>query len=246
MQTEFDRRQSARDPSVQSQSAPVLFEPLSEGLGFHPFAEGLPYGGAQSVVGRATPEVRPGIPAAAPARGQSDTVLAGPVRWVLPERERGEEAFDLELVLGESPQKSVHPEGLSLGYVFARVMAYGFDLSLNALLEVACALGLSWSGYVSFEFLKSWSALQSFGVVFILSGWVLIGVQEVTFQNSAGKALLGMTLAGGGRLRIALRSLLYPLALGFGGLGVLSSLLNVRKACWHDRWTQVQPIWKQR
>jgi uncharacterized RDD family membrane protein YckC len=71
--------------------------------------------------------------------------------------------------------------------------------------------------------------------------WLLLLVTEVTFMNTFGKRAFGLKLQGT-RSAAFLRAFFFVPSALFFGLGIVWSLFDRRKRCWHDHFVDSQPI----
>jgi hypothetical protein len=76
---------------------------------------------------------------------------------------------------------------------------------------------------------------------FVLFSWALITAQEIAFGTSVGKRVFGLMI-NGSTSAIFLRAFFFLPSIGFCGVGLLWSLFDKRKRCWHDVVVNVQPI----
>jgi uncharacterized RDD family membrane protein YckC len=76
---------------------------------------------------------------------------------------------------------------------------------------------------------------------FTLFNWALVTAQEIAFGTTIGKRIFGLMIQGN-TSAIFLRAFFFLPSLGFCGIGLLWSLFDRRKRCWHDVVVNVQPI----
>ena len=252
--------------SPSSDDRTVSFRPVTEGLGFHPFSDGLPY----APMGK-----NPKSDMALKPMSTSGTgaIAAGPPRPVLPKvlpkaptfptTSLGEMRGAKETLgfppsrvprisvpiakkegagLSAQPPKLILKKGSKgMAYVATRSMAYLFDISFNSLLMGGILIGLVWQGDIQLDLFLDYGVSTGTAVFFLISSWGLIALQEVFFRSSLGKYLFQLRLDGS-RLRIVLRALLFPFSVGVFSLGIVWGLLHERRSCWHDILSGIQPF----
>jgi len=200
-----------------NQQGPNLnFKPVHQGLGFHPFSDGLPYAPQG-------PLHRPKKPVAAGA------TVAGPIR-IAPTITKSSvpEALPLQV------------PSYGLSYLGLRVLAYGIDLafhlSLSALALWGLLVAMGYEATVVFE-----NGVMEMSLLSILiAGWVLMTAQEVALGSTPGKRIVGLKLQGSAAT-IFIRSFFFSLSLLFFGLGLVWALFNRQRRCWHDLAADLQP-----
>jgi hypothetical protein len=252
----------------QNANKPVRFETLTDGLGFHPFADGLPYAPAgkpsstpqapttgSGAVSAGRPQFvypSPAVTAAAkvasranvsvqiPALGSSVDETVDRIRRELETIQNG------RIVQARSNaaqiknlQSSVHVT-YGLGYSFERAFAFLLDSAFNLSI---CASILS-TALIStdIENLRTLSttAVAALGIFLFFCNWSLLAAQEIAFGTTIGKRIFGLRLDGNG-FECFVRSLFFVPSLLFGGLGIIVAIFDSRKRCWHDRMTKLQP-----
>lgn len=207
----------------------ISFKPLSEGLGFHPFSDGLPY----------APSVKQQRPAApAPARILNTQPVSKTIQPVPPQKPVV--AAQPAPIVAPQPTESVSVEARKW-YLMRRVMAYGFDwLSCGGFFAGVLSAFL-WESESFYRLLLNPSVFIVTILFFIAFNWLLITFQEVVFKTSLGKKLfkLGFQASGSALL---LRAFLFVLSAGFFGLGLFWALVDRKKRCWHDIGLGIQPV----
>ena len=107
-----------------------------------------------------------------------------------------------------------------------------------------CAAGLwaiLWRQGVQVEALLN-PSVAIVGALFLgVFNWALITAQEVAVGTSIGKRVVGLRIPGGATA-VFLRAFFFVPSLGFMGLGVLWSLFDRNKRCWHDLIVNTQPV----
>ena len=205
---------------MNPQSPTLDFKPLHKGLGFHPFADGLPY----------APQAPKPMPMPMPA-----PQIRG--------RRAGEIQKEMLRQLTPAPQAPVAlpvQVGRGLGYLTARVSAFLIDLvfhfSVSALGLMAIVAMLGEEPWVLFQS----GIFETSLFAAALCSWILMTAQEMAFGSSTGKRILGLRLQGSAA-SIFLRSFFFVLSLMFFGLGLFWALFNRERRCWHDVAADLQP-----
>lgn len=236
----------------------LSFRPLTEGLGFHPFSDGLPYAPIAK-----NPRSTLGLGA----------VQAGPPKMIVPPKmsaqvsrklpqisvpvvkrpdefpERLPSGLPLRLKISKTESQAVVDEWetnlLGYGYLLRRSFAFLMDLAITLFLFGAAVQVFVWRPDSNLELFENSSVLFVAVIFWGVFHWVFILAQEVAFKTSFGKWLLGLYLRGS-RGMITLRAVFFLPSVGFFGFGLLSSFLDSKKRCWHDRMVDFQPVEKGR
>lgn len=201
----------------------IEFRPINKGLGFHPFADGLPY----------TPPATPSAPATVRHQPRAAQVShATPPPSVEPR------------ILASMPSPApVRPApSLGMSYVFRRTAAFIVDTGLNTVL-CALALGLTvWRVQGDLTPFFSNRELQALTIVFLFAfSWALTTAQEIAFGTSIGKRMVGLRLEGS-VIALFLRAFFFWVSLGFFGIGLLWAVFSRQRRCWHDAVVDIQPL----
>lgn len=199
----------------QTTDGPIQFKPAHSGVGFHPFSNGLPYTptpGAGTFAGRPPKTVVPRVnKVPSPQKNETEALKTNPIE--------------------------LH---LDWSYLLLRLIAYGLDIISMASLTVSgfgiSLLTLKMSPWI---LLDSSLILMSIAMTAFFC-WALILIQELIFQTSLGKIIVGLRLRGSAT-SIFLRSLLFIPSFIFGGFGLFWGLFDSEKRCWHDVATDLQP-----
>ena len=228
------------------QKRDLSFRPITEGLGFHPFSDGLPYAPVVKTAAKPSAPKSFNAGSGAVSAGIATPVVRSP-RVSVPVAqnpiERPRPQSSVQKTLENLVPKTVaqfEPE-YGYGYLAARVVAYIFDSMLNISL---CATSLAiamWRINLSPESLMNPGIVLVAALFLIVFNWALITAQEVAFGTSAGKRVFGLVLEGGA-IAIFLRAFFFLPSVGFGGIGLLWALFDRRKRCWHDVAVDLQPI----
>jgi hypothetical protein len=215
----------------------IQFKALTDGLGFHPFANGLPYApnptknysqgsgaysaGQPSFVTPKTPAPRP----ATPSYTQPLRQLARAQTSVAP----------------QAPQNLLQNTAhFGFEYVMKRFLAYFVDSFLNTFMG-GTVLGLClWKQTNSFDFMMNPGILAISALFLLFFNWAIITAQEVALHTSLGKKFFGLKLEGSLGAILA-RALLFIPSIAILGLGSLWCLLDKNRRSWYDLATGVQP-----
>ena len=217
-------------PSTESSS--IDFRPLHSGVGFHPFADGLPYA--------------PAMPSRNPHTDFSKgagAIAAGAPRPVLTPRRSTPVPQAAQQPLPQAPVTLVSPaieKNFSITYPLVRTFAFAFDLGLNcALIAIFITFGLALVDVEPWFLLEP--GIFGFTALLLLAlSWALIAFQEVLLKTTVGKKIVGLKLRGSPGA-ILLRAFLFIPSCGFFCVGLLWSFFDRDKRCWHDVATDLQP-----
>jgi RDD family len=203
----------------------IQFKALSDGLGFHPFANGLPYSPpANKIQPEKKPEKKPDFSTGTGA------YTAGRPSFVYPSQVAPVAAKPLL----QTDQR------LGFEYLLKRVLAFFVDSFLNILLSSAILGFCLWSQSNNFDFMMNTGVLVISACFLIFFNWAMITSQEILFHTSIGKKLFGLRLQGSLGAILGRAVLFIPSALFFG-LGVLWAAFTKNRMTWYDAATGIQP-----
>jgi hypothetical protein len=242
----------------------IRFQPLTDGLGFHPFADGLPYAPASKKATSPTPPAAPSTGTGATAAGAprfaypsahapSPTAPRTPANPVFTSTVADPTADRIRRELDSIQSRKIEEAHrvaaqmrpmleirYGLGYSFERALAFVLDSAFNL---AVCASILS-TALISADVrnLKTLSsaAVVTVGIFLFLCNWALIAAQEVAFGTTLGKRIFGLKLSGTG-FECFTRAVLFLPSFLLGGIGIWTAVFDSRKRCWHDRMTKFQP-----
>jgi hypothetical protein len=184
------------------QKEKISFKPLHEGMGFHPFSDGLPY----------TPESKSkyqnGSGATAAGRPQFATATApslsrNPVRTARQLQTLNAEASARNTILNPSaletpsvrPAKTISSETTAMPES-SLLRRRGFAYLLDSILHAGFWLGTNLTALFLFKFQIDAEILRDhFGqfIAFLMfSQWMFIALQEVLFETTIGKAFFNL------------------------------------------------------
>ena len=207
-------------------SEKIQFKPLSEGLGFHTFPDGFPYISQK------------------PSQRLGQSREDGKIGRL---SEKGKSPFPhhpvpLSQEIKKTQTKSktqVFGPKLGLGYLIKRLLAYAIDSMVTVMILVIFA----WN---QMESLQS-EVFRNSGVVLVAAivatwvQWAQVLVQEILFKTSIGKWFLDLSFQGT-RWAIFLRAVFFIPSVGLFGIGLLWSLMDRGRQCWHDKIANLQPL----
>ncbi len=230
----------------------IHFKPLTDGLGFHPFADGLPYAptSKSQTPATGTGAVAAGRPQFMTQRKTAITVNPAPIAPAIERIRKELETLSKEKTteptfsrVPPAPLKTYVPQitvrygmGYSIQRFFAYVIDSAFNLSICAAVLSTALLSTEVEGFVFYNP----QAIAIATLFLFLCNWSLIAAQEVAFGTSLGKKIFGLKLNGTGT-EVFVRAILFIPSLIFSGLGLWIAIFDSRKRCWHDRATQIQP-----
>lgn len=228
------------------------FKPLTDGLGFHPFSNGMPYA-----------PVRPKASPTSPASATGSGAIAGgkPVFHYAPQFHPRTITAPPLAPLAPLPSHVLPSTPLapleipkSQGLLTYRLLGFITDTGINFILGLLALTLLFWKESNGvFSSLSSISSVSEsviiVGLLFLsLLNWSLITAQEVVFRTSLGKRLFNLILKDSGTsselppspLRILLRSVLCVFSMTLAGLGILWAAFDSKGRTWHDLATGIE------
>lgn len=195
------------------------FKPLSDGLGFHPFSNGMPYSARETSARPTTPKSQSGtgaVSAGAPRFVYTPRVAvpvmtpSGDTRMEIRSASTSASLPSLALPstfprTTSAPAPAITPlpntaaptarrfETTQSGVLALRLLAYFVDSCIHFLFGFFALTALAWREPVAQDLVSS--DFIGIAVVFLLVlNWALVSAQEVVFKTSFGKRLLGLTL----------------------------------------------------
>lgn len=206
------------DPT-QEQELP--FKPMSKGLGFHPFSDGLPY----------APQAGLRQPLRTLGPAGTGAEAAGPASFVPPPRQP----------VAQAPAPAPHREAPrpSVWILVQRVLAWWVDLGIHAAIVGAALIAYSSHLHVKPDGWTQWEVLVFLaGGVLVFHTFALLA-QEVAFNTSLGKQLLDLRIEGRPWAIIA-RGFIFPWTVLAAGIGLAWGLIDARHRCLHDWLTDTE------
>lgn len=237
-----------KSPKPSSHSD-ILFRPITEGLGFHPFSDGLPYApiaknprpqtpphqsSSSSQVKQGTGATAAGPPRIAQIQKPSSPLLQSPIRQI------SVPVAKLPTPLELAEQESTEESEPGFSYLFKRVMAYSVDGMISLVIGLMLLGAYLWLQNSNPDLLFNLSVITVIAGFLLVFNWFSVTIQEVVFKTSIGKRMFGLVLPGS-RFKLFLRSLFFLTSIGSFGMGLIWSLFDRQKCCWHDRFVGIQP-----
>jgi hypothetical protein len=217
----------------------IQFKALSDGLGFHPFANGLPYSPPAGKT-QDKPQEKPLLEKTPTFSNGTSAYTAGRPSFVYPKattvaaKPLAQAAPSVAKPLLQADQQ------LGFEYLMKRVLAFFVDSFLNILLSSAILGFCLWSQSNNFDFMMNSGVLIISGCFLIFFNWAMITSQEILFHTSIGKKLFGLRLQGSLGAILG-RAVLFIPSCAFFGLGVIWAAFNGNRLTWYDSATGVQP-----
>ncbi len=215
----------------------IQFKPLHEGMGFHPFSDGLPYAPESK-----TKSTHAGTGAVSAGRPQFATQSFNTSKPMGTARQMQQQAQPVAQSMGQplvqpyvQPQKqtqmqraktttntrpaTVTSHAPSDDIIRRRAFAYLMDTVIHAGFWLATNLAALYffKFQIDSEILKD--NFVHFGVFFLLSQWMFVSLQEVLFENSLGKLFFNLEFKRN-HGSLMLRSILFMGGLLFFGMGL--------------------------
>lgn len=195
----------------------LKFKPITEGLGFHPFSDGLPY----------APISKP--------RGQNigtGATIAGPPRILIRQ--------EIDTVVERDEIKNEVRSDLGFLYLIRRTLAYVVDSLVNSTVCTIAILAVAIQQDIDDKLFYSPLTLGVMGIFILFFNWAIIAAQEIVFNTTIGKRTFGLEIKGSA-LALLSRSILFNIGALLCGTGILWSLIDREKRCWHDVVMTIQP-----
>jgi hypothetical protein len=210
----------------------IQFKALSDGLGFHPFANGLPYSPPANKI-QPDQEKKPDF------SNGTGAYTAGRPSFVYPK------ATPAKPVAASAPVVAAKPllqadQTLGFEYLLNRVLSFMVDSFLNILLSSTILGFCLWSQSNNFDFMMNSGVLIISACFLLFFNWAMTTSQEILFHTSIGKKLFGLRLQGSLGAILG-RAVLFIPSAAFFGLGVVWAAFNKNRVTWYDAATGIQP-----
>lgn len=220
-----------------SEKTRLDFKPVHKGLGFHPFSDGMPYAPHSPIQ---TPQA-PKRPVSVTGTGTGATI-AGPIR-VAPQI-RGRPLHELQAPVATpltAPLTTPQVEHrFGVGYLALRMVAFAIDVAFHLAVSALALMGaMSLMGHAPLVLFES-GIIELACLFMIALSWALVTAQEVALGTTPGKRIVGLKLRGSAAA-IFMRSFFFIPSVLFMGVGLLWSLFNRERRCWHDSAADLQP-----
>lgn len=168
------------------QNEKISFKPIHEGMGFHPFSEGLPY------APQAKQESKPKPTAPAISSYGRGAVSAGAPSFATPKTTRQILQKNIQPVAAEKPKMPVNKTENNESILRKRFFAYLMD----TVIHLGFWISINLVAIFAFHFELDMALLEKnwfgFALFFIFSQWFFIAMQELLFENSLGKLFFGL------------------------------------------------------
>ena len=205
------------------------FKPLNEGLGFHPYSNGLPY--------------TPATPKREITQG-TGAVSAGRPSFAFPQTQRPiTQTISPAAAAAPCPivaKSTVLLPELGWEYLAKRSLAFFIDSFINMTLGSIALTTSLWKEGMSWDFFFSPSVFLITLSFLMFFNWALITAQEVAFGSSIGKKFFGLSLEGSAVATLVRALFFIPSSL-FLGLGVLWAVIDTNRRGFHDMISGIQP-----
>jgi hypothetical protein len=209
----------------------IQFKALSDGLGFHPFANGLPYSPpANRIQEKPQPEKN--------FSQGTGAYTAGRPSFVYPKKATPVAAPAMTVAVAKPLLQA--DQTLGFQYLLKRVLAFFVDSFINILLSSAILGFCLWSQSNNFDFMMNSGVLVISGCFLAFFNWAMITSQEILFHTSIGNKLFGLRLQGSLGAILG-RAVLFIPSFLFFGLGVIWAIFSHGKTTWYDAATGIQP-----
>lgn len=224
----------------------IEFKALTDGLGFHPFSNGLPYA---PVTPKSAP--KPSFESGTGAYSAGRPTFAMPQKAQASPQALKSEAPTQPRVQFQTqarhpvqakaqPLLPAQPPHYGFEYIAKRFLAYFVDSFLNMSLGAGGLFLVLWKQESNLESLLNPSVLLVSALFLMFFNWALITAQEVAFHTSVGKKFFGLQL-NGSLGAILMRAILFVPSTAVFGLGVLWIVFSGDGRCWHDSASGAQP-----
>lgn len=228
----------------------LKFKTVNEGLGFHPFSNGLPYAPISKKpapqktavpLTQTTPTTH--IPPRPSKPMGTGAEAAGIPRFITPPSSSSSPRINVPVAPQKqpiSPVQTAFTEKFGATYLMRRVAAYILDSIIHLTLTAAIiGFGL-WKTGTTINVLSSLNSIAALAIFTGLFHWALMTAQEVVLHTTLGKRAFGLKVSGTPG-RLFMRSLLSPVSIAFFGVGLIWAMFDPDRRCWHDMATGVQP-----
>jgi hypothetical protein len=193
------------------QNEKISFKPLHDGMGFHPFSEGLPYAPTAPTV---TPNHQRGTGA----------LSAGTPSFSTPKTTRQIQQQNVQSTIAEKPVIQATSPALTQSILRKRFFAY----LLDTVVHLGFWIAINLIAIFAFQFELDGALLEKnwlgFTLFFIFSQWFFIAMQEMLFENSIGKLFFGLEFKRNRHSFFAssllLRSIVFMIGALSAGLGL--------------------------
>lgn len=209
----------------------IKFKPLHDGVGFHPFSEGLPYA-PQSTTPKAEVKPRAAIPSEYPKEPKKDytrgagAMSAGTPTFAMPKTTRQMQQQN-QKPLVSIPISKPSPKAVAIqeqALLRKRFFAYLLDTVVHIGFWVSVNLLATFGFHIEIDGTLIEKNLFGFVMFFVFSQWLFIAMQEVLFETSVGKFFFGLEFKRNRNSffssALFLRSLVFMVGMLAAGIGL--------------------------
>jgi len=223
------------------EKAKIQFKPLHEGMGFHPFSDGLPYA-PESKTKYATPSTGTGAVSAGRPRfatqGFSTQNIPSKPMGTARQLQQAQQQAQQQIQQPIPPQK-VQPQqpfaapqaqraapkaAMTMAPAISILRRRGFAYLMDTVIHAGFWLTVNLTALFLFKFqLDSEIVKDHFGqflIFFCVSQWMFIALQEMLFDNSIGKVFFNLEFKRNHR-SLLLRSIVFMLGVAAFGSGLI-------------------------
>lgn len=227
----------------------MRFKPITKGLGFHVFSDGLPYKSEKNVA----PQLPKRQLAVESNKEQvKRSALNKPTLANTEERETVKSLLKHQtlpgpIVLGKKVKQtslSGKPKNLSTSYSFfylpKRTLAFITDTLFHSSICFFLLFILSQHMNIPFAAIQNKDSLILSSIFIFIFNWALILAEEVSLGFTLGKKIFGLKIDAPPFVLLA-RSILFLIGLFSFGTGLWVAFFTPNKSTWHDIVTRAQP-----
>ncbi|MCC7442526.1 MAG: RDD family protein [Bdellovibrionales bacterium] len=240
----------------------LKFKPMTRGLGFHPFSDGLPYAPVSQAPKpkdlQPPPGKAPSLPPAALgtqiSRPSAPRLPLPPARAIPAQRITPPSAMGTGAVSAGLPRFAPQPrvsvsvapgvpvERPGILYLAKRSLAYLLDTAVNVgSVGGSFAFAASQMGLGPRALFEQPDTALLVSLFLFAFNWALVAGQEIAFGTSLGKRAFGLELDGRRAAATFLRAFFFVFSLGCFGLGLLWAIVDRERRCWHDWLADLAP-----
>ena len=212
---------------IDRQNEKISFKPLHDGVGFHPFSEGLPYAPQTKTeykIHPTAPSTTPNYTRGAGAMSAGKPSFSMPLTTRQIQQQNTQNAVQKPVVQIRTVSPVATPTVSTPSLIRRRFFAYLLDTVFHLGFWISTNLIATLGFHFELDgplFEKNWMGFVAF---FIFSQWFFISMQEVLFENSIGKVFFGLEFKRSNSSffgsSLLLRSIVFMIGLLPAGLGL--------------------------
>ncbi len=194
----------------------ISFKPLHEGMGFHPFSDGLPY----APESKAKHQSGTGANAAGRPQFISQTINSSgrtPIKTARQLQTVAPQVAPTPIAKAKTPELK---PAVTSSLIRKRAFAYLLDSILHAGFWIATNLAALVIFKFQFDAEIVRESLGQFIAFLVISQWIFIALQEVLFETTLGKTFFNLEFKRNHK-SLFLRSFVFMLGALFLGLGLV-------------------------